>query len=159
MMWKSCFLMTVLSVSALAQTAQVQAKPLTDADVQLIRQDIQAQKTQIITDTMDFSEKEAAAFWPIYKDYASEQQAIAAKRLTVIQEYSQVIDKLDDAKARDLTQRMSTIEDETQALRKKYYPRFEQALGAKRAAKFYQVDNRLTLAINFQLAAAIPLIP
>ena len=157
--WRSFVLTTMLSVSALAQTAQVQAKPLTDADIQMIRQDIQSQKTQIITDTMNFSDTEAAAFWPIYKQYASEQQAIAAKRLDVIVEYSQVIDKLDDAKARDLTQRMSGIEDETQALRKKYYPRFEQALGAKRAAKFYQVDNRLTLAINFQLASAIPLIP
>jgi hypothetical protein len=33
-----------------------------------------------------------------------------------------------------------------------------KALGAKRAAKFYQVDNRLTLIINVQLTAAIPLI-
>jgi hypothetical protein len=34
-----------------------------------------------------------------------------------------------------------------------------KALGAKRAAKFYQVDNRLSLMVNLQLAAAIPLIP
>jgi hypothetical protein len=34
-----------------------------------------------------------------------------------------------------------------------------KALGAKRAAKFYQVDNRITLLINIQLAANIPLIP
>jgi len=32
------------------------------------------------------------------------------------------------------------------------------ALGAKRAAKFYQVDNRLTMIINLQLTAGIPLI-
>jgi hypothetical protein len=34
-----------------------------------------------------------------------------------------------------------------------------KALGAKRAAKFYQVDNRITLIINVQLSANIPLIP
>jgi hypothetical protein len=34
-----------------------------------------------------------------------------------------------------------------------------KVLGAKRAAKFYQVDNRLSLIINLQLAAAVPLIP
>jgi hypothetical protein len=34
-----------------------------------------------------------------------------------------------------------------------------KALGAKRAAKFYQVDNRLSLLVNLQLTSEIPLIP
>jgi len=148
-----------LSAPALSQTVEVKAKPITDADIQLIRQDIQAQKNQIITDTMTFTESEAAAFWPVYKEYASDQQAIAAKRLALIIDYAQSLEKLDDSKARDLSQRMFGIEDDTQSLRKKFYPRFEKALGAKRAAKFYQVDNRLSQAINFQLASEIPLIP
>jgi hypothetical protein len=54
---------------------------------------------------------------------------------------------------------MFAIEDETQTLRKEYFPRFEKALGAKRAAKFYQVDNRLSQMINLQLASEVPLIP
>lgn len=57
------------------------------------------------------------------------------------------------------SKRMFAIEDETQALRKKFYPRFEKALGAKRAAKFYQVDNRLSMILNVQLTSEIPLIP
>jgi len=150
--------MMVLSAPALTQTVEVKAKPLTDADIQLLRQDLQSQKNQIITDTMTFSESEAAAFWPVYKEYASEQQTIASKRLNVILDYARNFDKLDDNKARDLSQRMFAIEDDTQTLRKKFYPRFEKALGAKRAAKFYQVDNRLSLLINAQLTSEIPLI-
>jgi len=44
-------------------------------------------------------------------------------------------------------------------LRQSYWPKFMKALGAKRAAKFYQVDNRLTMMVNIQLASEIPLIP
>lgn len=149
----------VLSSLALAQTVEVQAKPITDADIHLLRQDVQAQKNQIISDTMTFTETEAAAFWPVYKDYASAQHAIADKRLTLITDYAQNLDKMDDAKAKGMTERLFAIEDETQTLRRQYFPQFEKALGAKRAAKFYQVDNRLSLMINLQLAAAIPLIP
>ena len=108
---------------------------------------------------MSFTESEAAAFWPVYKEYASAQQSIAAKRLNLIVDYAQNLGNLDDNKARDLSQRMFAIEDDTQALRKKYYSRFEKALGAKRAAKFYQVDNRLSMLINVQLTSEIPLIP
>jgi len=44
-------------------------------------------------------------------------------------------------------------------LKKEYFPRLAAAIGNKRAANFYQVDNRLTLMINLQLASAIPLMP
>ena len=158
-MWKALLLVMVLSTPAFTQTVEVKAKPLSDADVQLMRQDVQAQKNQIIADTMTFTKSEAAAFWPVYKEYAAEQYAIGTKRLNLIVDYAQNIDKMDDTKAHDLSQRMFVIEDDTQGLRKKYYPRFEKALGAKRAAKFYQVDNRLSLIINLQLSSEIPLIP
>ena len=157
--WNTVVLSLVLSTPAVAQTVEVKAKPLTDADIQLIRQDVQAQKNQIITDTMSFTTSEAAAFWPVYKEYAAEQHTIAAKRWNLIVDYAQNIDKMDDQKAKDLSQRMFAIDDEIQSLRKTYYPRFEKALGAKRAAKFYQVDNRLSLIVNLQLSSEIPLIP
>lgn len=158
-MWKALVLLLVLSTLTVAQSVEVKSKPLTDADIQLIRQDVQGQKNQIITDTMHFTESEAAAFRPVYNEYASAQQAIAAKRWGLIVDYAQNIERMDDQKAKDLSQRMFAIEDELQSLRKTYYPRFQKALGAKRAAKFYQVDNRLSLIINLQLSSEIPLIP
>ena len=151
--------LVALPSPVLAQTADVHAKPITDADVQLLRKDVQAAKNEIITDTMMFTPTEAAAFWPVYKEYAAAQHGIADKRLALITDYAQHIDNMNDATARGLTERMFAIEEGTQSLRKEYYPRFEKALGAKRAAKFYQVDNRLSLMINLQLAAEIPLIP
>jgi hypothetical protein len=151
----------LLSSSALAQTQTmvIETRPLTDADIQMLRQDIQAQKNQIITDNMQFTATEAAAFWPVYKDYAAAQHAIGDKRQALIKDYAASYDTMDDATARSLAQRMLAIDDDTQALRKTYFPRFEKALGAKRAAKFYQIDSRLSLMINLQLASIIPLMP
>ena len=142
-----------------AQVVQITVKPLSDDDIKLIRQDIQSAKDDIVKDTMQFTEAEGAAFWPVYKEYAGEQRAIAEKRFAVITDYAKHVDTLTDADASGLTKRMLQVEDETQALRKKFYPKFESALGAKRAAKFYQVDNRLTLILNVQLASEVPLIP
>ncbi len=150
----------LLSAATLnAQVAQVIIKPLTDDDIKLIRQDLQSAKNDVIKDTMKFSEAEGNAFWPIYKEYADEQRAIAEKRFGIIMDYARNVDAMTDSTASELTQRLFQIEDDTQALRKKYFPRFEAALGAKRAATFYQVDNRLTMMLNVQLASAIPLIP
>ena len=148
-----------LSSQIFSQTVEVRAKPITDADVKLLRQDLQSLKNQVITDTMQFNEKEAAAFWPVYKDYSTAQHSIADKRLGIITDYAKSLDNMDDNTARSLTERMFALEGETQNLRKEYFPRFEKALGAKRAAKFYQVDNRLSEMVNLQITSEVPLIP
>jgi len=149
----------LVAASAMAQTVQVQAKPLSDDDIKLLREDVQAVKDEIITHTMQFTAAESTAFWPVYREYSHEQRALAGKRFTIIIEYAQNLDKMEDQKASSLTKRFFEVEDEAQALRKKYFTKFEKALGAKRAAKFYQVDNRLTMIMNIQLASEVPLIP
>ncbi len=156
------FVMGLLLLNTLALGAQVMhvtVTPLSDSDIKLIRQDIQSAKNTIIKDTMQFTQPESTAFWPVYNDYAGEQRAIAEKRFAVIVDYVQHVDTLTDAEANDLTQRLLQSESDSQALREKYLPKFQAAIGAKRAAKFYQVDNRLTMILNVQLASQIPLIP
>lgn len=143
---------------ALSQTVNVSAKTLTDSDIQLLRSNVQADKNVIIAHTMQFTDAESSAFWPVYRDYARDQRVIGDKRLQLITDFAKSCDSMDDAKAKDLTEKMLSIENDTSNLRKDYWPRFEKALGAKRAAKFYQVDNRLSLIINVQLASEIPLV-
>ena len=154
-----CAMCLLVTAVTLAQTVEVSASPITDTDIQLLRSDLQSAKNQIIADTMKFTDAESTAFWPVYRDYARDQQMIADKRLQVIKDYAKYFDVIDDQKAKDMVLRMRNVDDESLNLREKYWPKFEQALGAKRAAKFYQVDNRLTLMINVQLASQIPLIP
>jgi len=154
-----CASLALLATAVSAQTTQVAAKPLTDTDIQLLRSDLQADKNQVIADTMQFTDAESKAFWPVYRDYARDQQVIGDDRVQLIKDYAKNYDTMDDAKARDMVQRMINIEDRTLNLREDYWPKFMQALGAKRAAKFYQVDARIALIINVQLTAEIPLIP
>jgi len=151
--------MCVLIAPAWAQTVEVTAKPLTDTDIQLLRSDLQAGKNDIIAHTMQFTDTESAAFWPVYRDYARYQHALADERLQLIKDYAQNLDSMNDDKAKDMVQRMINIEDKTLNLREDYWPKFMKAIGAKRAARFYQVDNRLTLMVNIQLASEIPLVP
>lgn len=154
-----CASLALLTATASAQTATAAAMPLTDSDIQLMRSDVQADKNEIIHATMQFTDAESAAFTPVYRDYARDQQKIGDERLELIKDYAKYYDTMDDAKANDMFQRMNNIEDKTLKLRADYWPKFMKALGAKRAAKFYQVDNRLSLIINVQLTSAIPLIP
>jgi hypothetical protein len=142
-----------------AQDAAVSAKPLTESDVALLRQDLQKNKMEVISSEMQFTKVEEDAFWPVYREYAAAQNKISAKRLDIIHEYARNIENLNSAKAHDLTLGMMSIEEDYLALKKNYLPSFEKVIGEKRAAKFFQVDNRLSLLVNIQLAGQIPVIP
>jgi hypothetical protein len=159
-MIKIIFVLYALSIPpAFSQTVEVSAKPLSDADIQLLRSNVQADKNQIIAHTMQFSDSESTAFWPVYRNYARDQQLIGDERVELIKDYAQHYDALDDARAKNMVQRLLNIDSKFVTLRQEYWPQFEKALGAKKAAKFYQVDNRLTLIVNVQLASEIPLVP
>ena len=153
-----CALCGLLIPLAFCQTVEVTAKPLTDADIQLLRSDVQADKNQIIAHTMQFTDPESTAFWPVYRDYSRDQRAIGDERVQLIKDYAQHYDTFDDAKAKDMTEKFLNIETKAVNLRQAYWPRFEKVLGARRAAKFFQLDNRLSLLVNLQLASEIPLV-
>lgn len=159
MITQACAICILLLTVATAQTVEVKAKPITETDIQLLRSDLQAAKNDVIAHTMQFTDTESAAFWPVYRNYAHDQHTIGDARLRVIMDYAQHYGNMSDATASDLTQRFIGAESKMLALRQDYWPRFEKALGAKRAAKFYQVDNRLTLMVNLQLTSEIPLAP
>jgi hypothetical protein len=143
---------------ALAQTVEVKAKPLTDADIQLLRSDIQADKNEIITRVMQFTDSESSAFWPIYRDYARDQQKVGDERVQLIKDYAQRYDSMDDASAKNMVQRSLNVDAKFGNLRQEYWPKFEKAIGAKKAAKFFQVDTRLSLLVNLQLVSEIPMV-
>jgi hypothetical protein len=144
---------------SLAQTVEVSAKPLTEAEIRLLQSDVQSAKNKVIADTMQFTEAESTSFWPLYNEYAQNQQMIANERLGLMKNYAETIDKMNDAIANDLAQRSMGVDTKFLRLRQDYWPKFEKTLGPKRAAKFYQVDSRLTLMINLELTSQIPLIP
>lgn len=147
-----CVVCVLLIPASFAQNTGV-----SDSDIQLLRSDLQAARTQIITDTMEFTDAESKAFFPVFRDYTRDQQKIGDKRVKLIDDYAKAYDTMDDKTAKDLVQRSINIEDEFLNLREDYWKKFEKALGAKRAAKFYQVDNRLTMMVNLQLSQGIPL--
>ncbi len=147
----------VASTGAIAQTATADQSG-TDTDIALLRSDVQAQKNDVIAHTMQFNDADAKAFWPLYREYANKQQILGDQRVSVIKDYSAQYDTLTDAQADGLMARMMKFEKSRADLRAEYYPKFKAAIGAKQAAKFIQVDNRLTLLVDLQLANAIPII-
>jgi hypothetical protein len=142
---------------AVAQTATTEQTG-TDTDIALLRSDVQAQRTDIVAHTMQFNDADAKNFWPLYREYANKEQLIGDQRVSAIKDYASQYDAMDDAQAEGLVDRMLKFDKSRTELRTEYYPKFKKAIGAKQAAKFLQVDNRLNLLVDLQIANAVPII-
>ncbi len=153
--------------SALAQTkpADTAAKPdaaqkRADLDklVDLMRQDVRAQKSDIIGKTMAFDAAQAAAFWPVYKAYEAELQAASDDRLAVIQDLAEHFDTMNDTKAKGLLDRSFAYEQKRLAVMTKYKDELLKVLPAKVVARFFQVDARLNNLVALEVSSQIPLV-
>jgi hypothetical protein len=135
-----------------------QSSPQTDKDIQLLRQDVRSQKKQIVAANMQLTDAEAEKFWPVYDQYTADMKKLGDTRVTLIKQYAQNYDSLTDAQANDLMKKWGALDESVAQLRLKYIPTFEKVVSAKKTALFFQIDRRLSLIIDLQLASAIPLV-
>jgi hypothetical protein len=135
-----------------------QSSSQTDKDIQLLRQDVRSQKKQIVAANMQLTPAEAEKFWPVYDQYTADMTKLGDTRVALIKQYAQNYDSLTDAQANDLLQKWGALDQSVVQLRLKYIPIFEKVVSAKKTALFFQIDRRLSLIIDLQVASAIPLV-
>jgi len=84
-----------------AQAAASQPSDL-DSAIEALRSDIRGDKAAIISEAMQFSDKDSAAFWPIYKPYEADLKKLNDDRVQVIKAYSDNFNNISDTQAKDL---------------------------------------------------------
>jgi len=130
-----------------------------DADdfVDLLRKDVRSLKKQLIAENMELGDAEAEKFWPVYDQYAADLSKIYDKKLALLKEYVNNYDSMTGEQAENYIRQRAEVEQDIMQLRLKYVPAFRKVLSGRETALFYQVDWRLSLAIDVQLIQ-VPLI-
>jgi hypothetical protein len=129
-----------------------------DHDIQLLREDIRSDRKAITAANLDLTGDEATKFWPIYDQYVQETTKVNDTRVALIKDYAANYNNISDQLAQDYMKRAADIQQQLMQLREKYVPMFEKVVSPKKTAQWYQIDRRLDLLIELQLAALIPVV-
>jgi hypothetical protein len=144
-------LLCVLALPVLAQD-----KP---ADtMQVVREKLQADKKLLVATTMDLTEKEARAFWPVYESYQKDLGLLNGRMLVLIQDFAKNYEAMTDETAKKLVGEYLAIEGDRVKLKQSYLPKLRQALPEKKVARYLQMENKVDAVIRYELAEKIPLI-
>ena len=162
----SVFLLTaVMSLSAQQQSAPSGANTMNmtedqvnEANIQLMRQDIRSERKKVVAANMPLTETEATKFWPVYDRYIGETIKVNDVRFDLIKEYAKSYDSATDEQADSFIKRWLALDQDSTQLRLKYIPEFEKVISHKKTAMFFQIDRRVSMLIELQLASQVPLV-
>ena len=129
-----------------------------DQEVALLRKDIRSDKKQIIAANLQLTDTEAEKFWPLYDQYTAELVKINDAKYAAIKEYATNYSTLTDDKALSLSRQIIGVDQSVAQLRMKYVPIFSKVISGKKTALFFQLDRRLVMLIDLQLASQIPMV-
>ena len=149
-------MIVIMGLRTLAQNRGSSADPSLDAYIDALRADMRSDKIEVIKEAMQFSEKDAAAFWPIYKKYEAEQGKLNDERIQLIKRYSDKWSTLTDAEARTVALGALDLDSRQADLKKKYFAEFDRVLPGLVVAKFFQLEYRLDLLVDLEIASELP---
>ena len=159
-----CFvILGVLPWFALAQQAPApppppDAKAEAMEEIRLTRVVIQAGRQAIVTEAMDLTPAEMETFWPLYREYRLEAAKVGDRVVALIERYAANYDTMTEEAANKLLSDFVKIERARADLKAKFLPRFKKVLPATKVMRFYQVENKMDIAVLNEMADQIPLV-
>ena len=141
-----------------AQTSKSATSQSTDAAIEQLRKDARADKADIIASAMGFTATEAAGLWPLYKSYETAQKGVGDEKVALIKDYAANYYSMTDVKAGDLVGRLQALENETVATKQQFVKSLQGVLPATKLARYYQLEDRIQMLVDLNLASEIPLV-
>jgi hypothetical protein len=154
---RKCMFLLGLAVLCGFISAPLFGQSAADA-IELTRAVIQAERQAIVAQTMQLTEQEGNAFWPIYRQYRGELAQVGDRWLTLVKSYAEHYENLSDELAQHILTEHFNIERANLDIKVKYIPRFKEMLSPVKVARFYQIENKLDAVVDYDIAEAVPLI-
>ena len=145
------FLALILpSFLAFSQTA--------DDYIDMVRDVLKTEKKAAVAEGMDLTDAEITPFWDLYNEYNNKLSQTQTKRVELIKEYAAHFDSMTDEKADEIMLAYMKYQQELLKLKKFYYGRFKKILPKSKAARYFQLENKIQTLVDAQLALEIPLV-
>ena len=136
--------------------AQSGDKPADNLDV--LRDKLRADKRLLIAESLQLTDKESQAFWPVYNAYQSDMIAHYDRILKLLDDYAGAYKTMTDPKATQLLGEYMSLQKNYLNIITGYVPKFQRVLPPKKVARLYQLENKIRALVDYQFAQEVPLV-
>ena len=129
-----------------------------DDYIELARDILKTEKKAAIAEGMELSDTEITPFWELYNEYNSKLSQTQNQRVALIKDFAKNYETMTNEKADEIMKSFFKYQQEIVKLRKSYYSRFKKILPSSKAARYFQLENKIQALVDAELAMQIPLI-
>ena len=126
-------------------------------DIEGVKSQIQTNRQALVAENLMLSESESEVFWPVYREFHSERDALVDRRIKLLREFRDNFDGLSDEQATQMLDDYFVLQDDFLALRKKFLRNFRRVLSDKTTLRYYQIENKMDSIIEYELSQVVPL--
>ena len=127
--------------------------------IQALQTQLKADRQMVVAANLPLTDGESKVFWPVYKEYRSEVEQLGDRVAKLVVAYAANLDTMNDTKAEAFFKEQMEIDRARLALREKWVPRVRKVLPTLKAARFFQIENKIDAIVSLTLASEIPLVP
>jgi hypothetical protein len=150
----------ILSLSGFPVIPLHHAFAQSDQDlIEVARSVVSTDRKAVVVAEMELTEAEGKDFWPLYHEYRSAMDKIADDRIKLVLDYAKLYPNVPDEQAKEMLNTYTSLAQRQVEKRNIYLKKFGEVLPAAKALRFAQIETRLDLLVQLNLAARIPLTP
>jgi hypothetical protein len=126
--------------------------------MEIVLEKVKADKKLLVAESMQLTEAEAKAFWPVYGEYQKGLVTLMERMGKVIDEYRSNFNSMSDESARKLLDDYLAIEKDDAMLMESFLQKLRKILPEKKVLCYFQIENKIKAVVDFELARNIPLV-
>jgi hypothetical protein len=155
-------LFALAAVAALGATQTILAEPVGSTELartQELISAIQADKRQVMLDTLALNPEQLGKFMPIYDEYQAEMKVLmtAGSKLSnrlFVSDYGGMTDEASKAIRKEAFQ----LRSDRLALLEKYADKLDKKLPSTKVLQFVQIENKMQVLLDLAVAASVPIV-
>ena len=132
---------------------------LSQKDIAAAKEMVERKRNFVVIANLDLTDEEGKKFWPLYDEYRIKIREVRIRRLELVEAYARRYnaDNVDDAFAESAIKEFLDIQADTVKVRKRYWKKFRRIIPATKAARFYQLENKMDAEVDYVMAGGMPL--
>lgn len=145
----------ILPILLLAGRARAQTA---DDDIQLTRAVVQTERQAVVAANLGLNDVESAVFWPLYKEYRAAVDQTTDTRVALVKKYFASFETLTDEEATALLDDFFAYEKNLLETRMAYAKKMRKVLPGRTVARFFQIEHKMDVIVEYEMAGEVPLI-
>jgi hypothetical protein len=117
----------------------------------------QVDRNSVLASNIPFGKDEATGFWPLYRDYRRQVDALQAKREHAINTYAEVFRTMTGDQAKAMLEELLSADESLAKVKRDYLKKFRKVLPETKVTRVMIIDGGFDILVNRALLSKVPL--